>query len=173
MREKKAICFCFSDSDSSGLNLGPKGGETPHLISKRIILTCTNPGSSKGGDKRIILTAQTQEALTEETREKRWGKTACRGWVLTAHPVQESPAWNPRPQGATCPGSRAHAPCPARRAHPSHGSRICHCESRCCGLSRPLPVPIPHASQGCSTMASGMYIPEANLLQLQNFPYTL
>lgn len=141
-RENEVICFCFSASDSSGLNLGPKAGETPHLISKHIILT---------------FSPQTQEVLKGKTREKRWGKTACRGWFLLPTECRRALPGIPGPrvppaQGAgrmlcaqpegptrpTAPGSAAVSP----------GVAACHVLS----LS-PSPMPVKVAvpwPQGCT-----------------------
>ena len=162
MREKEAICFCFSASDSSGLNLRPKGSETPHLTAKHIILT---------------FSPQTQEALKEETRRRDRGEQPAGHGFLLPTECRRAPPGIPGPDTliSRChlPRAQGACPVPSQTGPHIHSSRICHCESRHRGLSCSLPVPIPHASQGCSMMASGLYIPEANLLQLQNFPYML
>lgn len=145
MREKEAICFCFSASDSSGLNLGLKGGETPHLIAKHIIL---------------IFSPQTQEALKEETREERWGEQAAgRGFLLPTECWRAPPGIPgpdtmisrchlPRAQGAPCPARRAHSSTAPGSAAVSPGIVACHVLS----LS-PSPMPAKVAvqwPQGCT-----------------------
>lgn len=164
---EKGTHFFSSASNSFGLDSGPKGSETlSHLISRS---HHSNPQPPTAGDPK-----------GDDRREKR-GDSTLQGLgsycpLSAGKPSLASSARTPcrasatchlhRDQGACCMPRQVGPPVPRLQGSAPVSSGVV-------SLSRSLPIPTPHAGQGCSALASGLYVPEANLLQLQNFPHKL